>query len=68
MVDRILDKVQVSAKQAPAGQPLNKPGQWDFSLSHGQAAAGEQAKVLCFLLRGRKKPNGTRYTVWYTTR
>ena len=38
---------------------MNPPGRWDFFLSHGQAAAGDQCKMLCFLLRAAGK------TVWY---
>ena len=36
---------------SPAESPLNGPGHWDFFLSHGQAAAGDQVKMLCFLQR-----------------
>ena len=45
--------------------PRNQPGRWDFFLSHGQAAAGAQAQVLCLKLRARQKPDGSKYTVWY---
>eukprot|EP01043_Picozoa_sp_COSAG02_P025508 COSAG02_NODE_1436_length_12609_cov_1282.385292_6_plen_738_part_00 len=38
---------------------FNEPGKWDFFLSHGQAMAGDQVKVLCQLLRQKGK------TVWY---
>ena len=56
---RIIEEKMVRASRAPARQPLNAPGKWDFFLSHGQAAAGEQVKVLCLLLRDRG------HTVWY---
>ena len=64
MVTRILRKAPHPTPAASA-QPLNAPGAWDFFLSHGQALAGDQVKMLCFLLRQRKKPNGENYTVWY---
>eukprot|EP01046_Picozoa_sp_COSAG06_P025073 COSAG06_NODE_2085_length_7634_cov_6.358593_4_plen_246_part_01 len=58
MLARILSKSTTAA--APrAEKPINSPGHWDFFLSHGQAAAGNQVKVLCLLLRARGK------TVWY---
>ena len=58
MVTRILRKAP-HPTPAPSAQPLNAPGAWDFFLSHGQAAAGDQTKMRCFLLRQRGK------TVWY---
>ena len=58
MVTRILRKAPHPTPAASA-QPLNAPGAWDFFLSHGQAAAGDQVKMLCFLLRQRGKK------VWY---
>jgi hypothetical protein len=58
MVNRIMRKA-AAARPDPAATPLNSPGAWDFFLSHGQAAAGDQTKMLCFLLRQRGK------TVWY---
>ncbi len=58
MVTRILRKAP-HPTPAPSAQPLNAPGAWDFFLSHGQAAAGDQVKMLCFLLRQRGKK------VWY---
>jgi hypothetical protein len=64
MVHRIIHKA-TSALPAPSASPINAPGQWDFFLSHGQALAGDQTKMLCFLLRQRTKPNGEPYTVWY---
>jgi hypothetical protein len=39
--------------------PLNEPGHWDFFLSHGQAAAGDQCARLCLLLRQHGR------SVWY---
>ena len=55
--------LQVSSAPNPAGKgladPLNPPGGWDFFLSHGQAAAGDQVKTLALLLRLAGK------TVWY---
>jgi hypothetical protein len=59
MLNRILKKSSGRDKPAPAALPLNGPGAWDFFLSHGQAAAGDQVKMLCFLLRQRGQ------TVWY---
>jgi hypothetical protein len=64
MVNRILRKAS-GALPPPSASPVNAPGQWDFFLSHGQALAGDQTKMLCFLLRQRTKPNGEPYTVWY---
>ena len=58
MVNRILRKA-TAARPGAAPRALNGPGCWDFFLSHGQAAAGDQVKMLCFLLRRRGK------TVWY---
>ena len=58
MVNRILRKASAS-RPAPSTARLNQPGAWDFFLSHGQAAAGDQVKMLCFLLRQRGKK------VWY---
>ena len=66
MVDRILAKAQTQPAAAQselelepepepaAAPPLNEPGHWDFFLSHGRAAAGDQVKMLCLLLRGRQ--------------
>lgn len=62
MCKRLLRKAQKAVPSGapnPAVQPLNEPGHWDFFLSHGQAAAGDQVKTLCFLLRQAGK------TVWY---
>ena len=56
MIGRILDKSQGGRRLGPV---LNQPGQWDYFLSHGQAAAGDQVKTLCMLLQQRGK------TVWY---
>ena len=58
MVNRILRKASAS-RPAPSAARLNQPGAWDFFLSHGQAAAGDQVKMLCFMLRQRGK------VVWY---
>ena len=58
MVNRIIDKA-TSARPSRSASCLNHPGSWDFFLSHGQAAAGDQVKMLCFLLRQRGQ------TVWY---
>ena len=49
MVNRILRKASAS-RPAPSAARLNQPGAWDFFLSHGQAAAGDQVKMLCFML------------------
>ena len=64
MIDRILRRAN-NELPPPSETPINQPGCWDFFLSHGQALAGDQVKMLCFLLRQRKKPNGENYTVWY---
>jgi hypothetical protein len=58
MVNRIVRKASEVRPEA-SGSVINHPGSWDFFLSHGQAAAGDQVKMLCFLLRQRGK------TVWY---
>eukprot|EP01047_Picozoa_sp_COSAG01_P041439 COSAG01_NODE_3555_length_5940_cov_3.170519_1_plen_267_part_10 len=58
MVARIIQKAS-DADVAAATEPINAPGHWDFFLSHGQAAAGDQVKMLCFLLRAEGK------SVWY---
>ena len=58
MVNRILRKAREDCPASSKGA-INHPGSWDFFLSHGQAAAGDQVKMLCFLLRQRGK------TVWY---
>ena len=34
---------------------INQPGHWDFFLSHAQATACDQCRVLCELLRARNK-------------
>lgn len=66
MVQRILAKAGAAATTAPTSESaLNSPGHWDFFLSHGQAAAGDQVKTLSLLLKQRKKPDGSHYTVWY---
>eukprot|EP01047_Picozoa_sp_COSAG01_P078423 COSAG01_NODE_14487_length_1447_cov_2.751484_1_plen_151_part_00 len=64
MVDRILRKATGTLPPAST-TPINQPGCWDFFLSHAQALAGDQVKMLCFLLRQRQKPDGQPYTVWY---
>jgi hypothetical protein len=56
MVNRILAK----AAEFPEGNH-----RWDFFLSHGQAAAGDQCAMLCELLEQREKPDGANYRVWY---
>ena len=58
MITRILRKASAD-RPVPSPAPLNGPGCWDFFLSHGQAAAGDQVKTLCLLLRQRGR------TVWY---
>jgi hypothetical protein len=58
MINRIVRKATTKLPSRSANC-LNHPGNWDFFLSHGQAAAGDQVKMLCFLLRQRGK------TVWY---
>ena len=68
MVERILAKAQTThhstecntplinpLSSSPGGAPFNHPGHWDFFLSHGQAAAGDQVKTLCLLLKKRGK-------------
>jgi hypothetical protein len=66
MLKRILDAASGSpGSAAPPQQPLNVPGHWDFFLSHGQAAAGDQVKTLALLLGQREKPDGSKCTVWY---
>lgn len=67
MINRIIDRAVpwVGEPQWQQGRPLNQPGCWDFFLSHGQAAAGDQVKTLCLLLRQRQKPDGTHYRIWY---
>jgi hypothetical protein len=57
MVNRIVRKASEVRPEA-SGSAMNHLGSWDFFLSYGQAAAGDQVKVLCFLLRQRGK------TVW----
>eukprot|EP01043_Picozoa_sp_COSAG02_P020142 COSAG02_NODE_986_length_15452_cov_17.818602_11_plen_1305_part_00 len=60
MINRILRKAtSTRPKAAPSSAIINHPGCWDFFLSHGQAAAGDQVKTLCFLLRRRG------HSVWY---
>ena len=59
MLSRLLAKTAGGVRPPAAAPPLNEPGAWDFFLSHGQAAAGDQVKMLCFLLRKRGK------LVWY---
>eukprot|EP01043_Picozoa_sp_COSAG02_P060876 COSAG02_NODE_8051_length_2731_cov_161.441869_3_plen_159_part_00 len=58
MVNHIVRKASEVRPEA-SGSAINHPGSWDFFLSHGQAVAGDQVKMLCFLLRQWGK------TVWY---
>ena len=59
MVQRIEDKMTAKGTVVAAERPINKPGRWDFFLSHAQAASGDQVHVLCLKLRARG------YSVWF---
>jgi hypothetical protein len=55
-------KIESKSRQAalePAVQPINAPGMWDYFLSHGQAAAGDQVMALSMHLTQAGK------SVWY---
>eukprot|EP01052_Picozoa_sp_SAG31_P043730 SAG31_NODE_7381_length_1704_cov_1.357632_1_plen_282_part_10 len=61
MLNRILERA-VAQDTAAAENPINQPGEWDFFLSHGQGATGDQVNALALLLEQRGK------TVWYDMR
>ena len=61
MVQRIVEKHERRDERTPNSpdNPCNPPGTWDFFISHGQAAAGDQCAVLYRLLTERG------FAVWY---
>ena len=58
MLERVLEKALLQ-DTPPAQNPINAPGEWDYFLSHGQGAAGDQVNTLALLLVQRGK------RVWY---
>jgi hypothetical protein len=58
MLEKLFDRSKTHEMPVPEN-PINEPGHWDYFLSHGQGAAGDQVNTLAHLLEERGKK------VWY---